>query len=348
LYLYDDYTIATTSVTITKNIKTLALTTQFGYPPVPPFDSTIVNHYGRIYYTDGALLYYTEPQRYGLQRANSFMPFDSDIQTVVSCPGVLYIGTQTAIYKINNIDGDTAPGNEPLQACGSVKWSECYDPDGISAYFMSHRGFIRATPEGLEELSYELVAMPFYAAGSMTVTELDGLKYLTFIGTGGTKNLLANAEWNTVDWGVTSTQDSGWAINLTTNAVSKYEGYNFTNLSNGYACGTDGISSLSGNADNGAAINGFVQTGKTDFTNLARVTDAYLSVDGGKLALTATTDNGWVTYKTRMTTELETLKVNMAHGAKGRYWQFKIANSSGSRVVLTDIDLTVQILNRRV
>jgi hypothetical protein len=350
LYLYGEYATNTTTVTIAKSIGTIPLETQFLFPPVPPANSTILSHYGKIYYTNGSLLYYTEPQRYGLQRAHNFFPFDSDIQTVVSCPGVLYVGTSTSLYKITNIDGEGGAQLEPLQACGSVKWSECYDPDGISAFFMSHRGFIKATPEGLTELSYESVAIPFYTAGTMTVTEDDGLKYLTFIGTGGTKNPLANTQWNIDDWGETVTQASGWAINLTTGAVSKYTGYNFTVISNGYGCSADGISTLSGSTDNDVAIAASVTSGKFSFSDAykSRVTDAYIEVDGGALTFTAETDNGSVAYKIPKTNKLETVKTNMARGAKGRLWQFTLANKTGSAAIVADTELVVEVLSRRI
>lgn len=351
LYLYGEYNTNTTTVTISKSIGTIPLETQFAYPPNPPANSTIIQHYGKIYYTDGSLLYYTEPQRYGLQRAHNFFPFDNtDIQTVVSCPGVLYVGTKVMIYKVTNIDGEGGALLEPLQDCGTVKFSEAYDPDGISAYFMSHRGFIKATPAGLQELSYEQVAIPFYTAGSMTVTELDGLKYLTFIGTGGAINPLANAKWNADDWGVTTSQDSGWAINLTTGAVSKYEDYNFNNLSNGYGCSNAGISLIGGSTDAGTGINSFVLSGKTDFgsSSLKRVTDVYNEIDGGSLTFTAITDNGSVPYVTRATTKLETVKNDMARGSKGRSWQFKLANKNGSVATVADTELVVEELSRKI
>jgi len=202
MYLYGEYPANTAEVYINRltsagAIPTIALETQFCYPPTPI--DLIVLHYGRIYYPRGGYLYWTIPGRYSLQRANSFWDFGKDIQTVVSCPGVLYIGTSETLYKVTNIDGEGGALVEELQDCGTTKGSECYDPDGVSAYFMSDRGFIKATPEGLTELSYTDVAIPHFDIGTMTVTEYDGLKYLIGTFQKGVQNPLANKDYNTAE-----------------------------------------------------------------------------------------------------------------------------------------------------
>lgn len=335
LYLYSEVNANTSTLDIAQFNSSIVLDTQFAYPPSPPANSTIIDHYGRIYYTNSELLYYTEPQRYGLQRSYNFFPFDSAIQTVVSVPGALYVGTLNALYRIVNIDGEGGAILEQLQDCASVKGSECYDPDG-NAYFMSHRGFIKATPEGLQELSYNDVAIPFYTSGSMTVTEIDGLKYLIFYGSGGTSNPLANADWLADE---TYPESSGWALNLTTGAVSKYESLSINNLNNGYVSSGTGIAQFG--ADQGGS--GYVTTGKTDFgsSKQKRVSDAFLGIDGGKCTLTVIADNATVAYETRATTKLETVKTNLAKGAKGRYWQFKIANKTNTTAIVSELEPVV-------
>jgi len=60
---------------------------------------------------------------------------------------------------------------------------------------MTSRGFIQFFSDHVEELSYDAIAMPSYSKGSSTVTENDGLKYLTFIGQDEVPNPLANSEY---------------------------------------------------------------------------------------------------------------------------------------------------------
>jgi hypothetical protein len=194
MYLYGEYAVSVAEVYIGRLtaagfLPDIKITTQFGYNPLP--QGLICAHYGRIYYTRGKRVYWTANRRYGLQFANSFWIFDSDVQTIVSVPNVLYIGTQAQLYKIVNIDGEGAPVIEELQHCGSVKGSETYAPDG-TAYFMTDRGMIRATPEGLTELTFKDNAIPLFGKGTMSVREFDGLSYLIFTGQDGVQNPLAN------------------------------------------------------------------------------------------------------------------------------------------------------------
>jgi len=194
LYLYGEYPASVNDIFISKSIHTIPLATQFGFVPAPL--DIIESHYGRIYYARGNRVYWTAARRYGLQFANSYLKFDIAVTVIVSMPNVLYIGTEKRLYRIINIDGEGAPIREALIDTGAVKGSVFYDDNGNSAYFMSHRGVIMATREGLSELTYNDVAIPFFRRGTTTITETDGLKYLVFVGQGGTQNPLADAEYN--------------------------------------------------------------------------------------------------------------------------------------------------------
>jgi len=193
MWFYGDYPASTTAITLSRKICTIPLRTQFMYPPQPM--GLVLLHFGRIHYPRGTRLYRTEPHKYGLQKANSYVQFDSEIQTVVSCPGVIYVGTLGMIYGLKNIDGDGPIRVEELQDAGSVKGTECYDPDGVSAYFVCNRGFIKATPEGLEELTYADCALPFFKTGATTVVEYNGSKYLVGTFQDGEQNPLADKEY---------------------------------------------------------------------------------------------------------------------------------------------------------
>jgi hypothetical protein len=202
MYLYAEYGADTSDVSIgrltpTGVIPTVPLQTQLGFPPAPR--GIIQSHYGRIYYARGPKLYWTAIRRFGLQFANSYWSFDSDIQVVVSCSNVLYVGTEKVLYRITNIDGDGPAIRGSELDCGAVKGSESYDPDGNNAYFMSGRGFIRATSEGLTELTYDRVAMPFFEKGSTSVIERDGIKYLIGVFQNGTQNPLADSAHNAAE-----------------------------------------------------------------------------------------------------------------------------------------------------
>jgi hypothetical protein len=142
----------------------------------------------------------------------------------------------------------------------------------------------------------------------------------------------------------------GWAMNLDTGAVSKYEGFNFNSLSGSFGCAADGIYTMGGSTDNGAAITGFVLTGVSDFgaQELKNVSDAYVSQNGGKVTLTVIADGQSIPYEMRLVTTQQTVKANLARGVKDRYWQFKLANVAGSSATVLDVDVNVQKLTRRI
>ena len=143
----------------------------------------------------------------------------------------------------------------------------------------------------------------------------------------------------------------GWAMNLTTGAISKFDNYNFNSLTMTLGADKEGIHYLYGDTDNGAAIAGLVETGKLDHDvdYLKRVTDVYLSKDGGKAKLTVSTENSTeVTYRFRSTDKLEPIKANAAKGAKGKYWQYKLENVAGSVFETDEIEVVVQPLSRRI
>jgi hypothetical protein len=353
LYLYGEYPTNTTTLDIARlanddEIPAVPLITQHCFPPVPV--GLCLAHYGRIYYVINNFVYWTEEHNYSLQRAGNYWTFDSDIQTIVSCPNVLYVGTITTIYKITNIGGDEPAINEEQQDCGTVKGSECYDPDGVAAYFMSERGIIKATPEGLQELTYENVAIPFYLSGSMTVTQQDGLKYLHFIGDVFSINPLQSASY-TEDY---QEPPSSWHLNLSTGAISNGT-LSGNSISNGYIADTNGIYTLFGSNDNGVTITGIIQTGKLDFNvetqgqgaYQKRVTDAYIAKEGGRLLLTVETENSSIGYGIRTTEKMENVKVDLALGSKGRYWQYKLQNVLGQASIVDNIELEVNVLLRR-
>jgi hypothetical protein len=142
-----------------------------------------------------------------------------------------------------------------------------------------------------------------------------------------------------------------WVLNLNTGAVSKFDNYNFNSLSGNLGANENGIFTLTGTSDNGTAIAGFIETGKKAFNKdgLCRVTDAYIGMKGGALKLTLTTENtGAIPYTTGVTTQLKTEKLNLARGAKGKYWTAKIENVAGSQAQIDEMTLLVEPIARRI
>jgi hypothetical protein len=195
-YKYDEYPAARSSITLSRKVCTIPLLTQFGYVPMP--NDILCHHYGRIYYWRGSRLYKTATRRLGVQFALQFMRFDSNGTIIASVPNMLYVGTEKRVYRVSNLDGDGAPIIEALLEVGAVKGSVTYDDAG-DAYFMTARGFVKATPEGLQELTFAQVAMPSFQKGTMTTLDHEGSRYLIGIFQDGTQSPLADSEYNAAE-----------------------------------------------------------------------------------------------------------------------------------------------------
>ena len=192
MYLYGEFSKELTDISLIKHLGNVALLTQFLFKPDPK--RSVCAHLGRIYYSSGSQLYYTEPYAYGLQKANNYFNFSSEIKTIVSLPPFLFVGTKIETYKISNIDGvdGSVPSIDALQITASVLGSECYDTDGKSAYCLTDRGFTRYSVDGtVTDISFDDCALPMYEEGTMQLTEENGLRYLTFVGKNQTTNKLA-------------------------------------------------------------------------------------------------------------------------------------------------------------
>lgn len=196
-YLYGEYAAALSDITLTRKDCTIPLMTQFSFVPMP--EDIICFHYGRIYYARGRYLYWTMTRRLGNQALRSYWTFDSNITLIATTPGVLYVGTEKRIWRITNIDvPDTAPDMSIIKETGCEKANVAYDDEKF-AYFKSYRGYMKATPDGLDELTFDDVAMPLFQRGAMTVIDNDGVRFLMGVFQDGTQNDLADSEYNTAE-----------------------------------------------------------------------------------------------------------------------------------------------------
>ena len=198
LYLYGEFAPNVSDIALVKRLCTIPLTTQFSYPPQP--NAKIIAHNGRIYYTRDNRVHYTDVHKYGSQHRNQFFRFDSTAKVIVSAPPTLYVNTENQLHQIVGIDSPEGAQLNLLQKGGCALGSEASDPDGLTDYLMSDRGFIALNAQGIVGLlSYDNVAIPAYKTGAMVVTEVDGLKYALFVGKDATANPLANKDWQAAE-----------------------------------------------------------------------------------------------------------------------------------------------------
>jgi hypothetical protein len=142
----------------------------------------------------------------------------------------------------------------------------------------------------------------------------------------------------------------GYALNLKTGALSKFDNFKFNSLSGDMGADENGIYTLTGTTDDGTPIPAFIETGTHNLGSdyLKRVSDAYIALNGGGVTLTLFTDNGTQSYVFGGTSQLKTVKRNLSLKAKGRFWKAKLANVEGSSTRIDGLDLIVDNLSRKV
>jgi hypothetical protein len=196
LYLYDEVDASATEVFIDSHQSTIRLETQFLYPPA--LTEILAAHNGRLYWADGDLLRYSEPQAYVYTKAGNWARFGADISLIVALPGALYVCADKT-YRIVNIDGEGFMQRIEVLPYGAVKGALHYDQRGESAIWQSHNGFVIANSEGLTELVADTIALPQYNNGTLTVAELDGIRQLIAVSQGGVPSSLMDKDFKAAE-----------------------------------------------------------------------------------------------------------------------------------------------------
>lgn len=150
-----------------------------------------------------------------------------------------------------------------------------------------------------------------------------------------------------------------WVVNLKTRAVTEYTGFTFNSYANFdgrvLAASGSGVFELSSaTADNTTDIDGVLRTGKHAYETsyLKRVPRVYLSYSApsGDLEVrTITSEDGRRRYLLRHNgiTEVQQRRVPVGKGPKSKYWQFELANRSGSDFELDGFIVYPQVLGVR-
>jgi hypothetical protein len=149
-----------------------------------------------------------------------------------------------------------------------------------------------------------------------------------------------------------------YVLNTENNAISEYDNFTFNSFctfkGKHLAAGANGIMLLEGNKDLSTDINAFLNIGNNDFglPNLKKISDAYFSIKGdGNYYLTVTSDDG-TPHSYPLTAvsgaKMRNLKADIGKGKKGRFFELELSNVAGADFELFDINLNVELLQRKV
>lgn len=152
---------------------------------------------------------------------------------------------------------------------------------------------------------------------------------------------------------------SGITLNTHTQAVSTYSNGAFNSLCtfNGVvlAATSTGIVALTGNTDQGVAINASLSSGVSDFKSeqFKRVLCGYVGYRAaGNMELTLITDehheNIYAIEPRQLGSDIHPTRVKFGKGVTGRYTQWQWANKAGADFQLDSLSLDVQELSRKI
>lgn len=148
----------------------------------------------------------------------------------------------------------------------------------------------------------------------------------------------------------------GWAINMETNAPSRYDEVPANSLCrfNGvtYLSCAGGIYALDGDTDAGRNIDAYFMTGQSDFDDAhnKRVFAVYSGIRAtGTMLLKAIANNGEGRYYalTGPGGAVQGSRATLGKGLEGRYWQFRVENQNGCDFEADALEFKPEILKRR-
>jgi hypothetical protein len=145
-----------------------------------------------------------------------------------------------------------------------------------------------------------------------------------------------------------------WAMNLSTKAISRYAGFDFTSyalVGNRYlATNEHGLYELYGDTDDGNPIISLIRSGIMQFTgaNFSSPDTAYLAVRGEGLIYLRIIDEKGGKYTYRVSADsMRTAKAKLGRGLRIRYFSFEL-ETVGQDFDLESIEFTPLKLTRKV
>jgi len=153
----------------------------------------------------------------------------------------------------------------------------------------------------------------------------------------------------------------GWVMNTSNAAFSEYGNYPFNSFAEiygtYYGAAEDGIYELSGDDDDGQAIDAHIKTGLIDMGThfIKDVKAAYIGFTAtGRLVLKVTASvrgerkEYWYEMKPQSSDTMREGRFTIGRGIRSKYWQFEVSNLEGEDFELDGITALYNVLSRRL
>lgn len=202
--------------------------------PLPAGDQ-LFYHNGRLCSISGGNIYYGLPWRHGYyEPLSGYVPFPADVSVAMSAQNGVYVAADKTYW----FPGDLAKLDDKVQDVlpyGAVKGSTFSAPNKSLYGWFGEKGLVLAGTNGEVEavMSDNITLTPPASGVSFIVEDADSRRVIS----------------------------CGWCVNLDTNAVTRYSGYDFNSTNGQYALNSDGLYNLLGAVD----VVGTVSLGKHNF-----------------------------------------------------------------------------------
>lgn len=202
--------------------------------PMPPGDQ-LFYHNGRLCSISSNAIYYGTPWRHGYYEPHDgYIPFPADVSIAISAQNGVYVAADKTYW----FPGDLAKLDDKVQDVlpyGAVKGSTFSAPNKSLYGWFGEKGLVLAGTNGEVEavMSDNITLTPPASGVSFIVEDADSRRVIS----------------------------CGWCVNLDTNAVTRYSGYDFNSTNGQYALNSDGLCNLLGDGD----VTGTVSLGKHNF-----------------------------------------------------------------------------------
>jgi len=282
---------------------------------------------GQLCTISGSNIYYGIPYRLGYYLpASGRIPFPDPVATVAGNQFGIYASTakQTHFFPGTQLGSVEAEAVRDPLPFGAVPGTEFNVPNKPLVGWMSDKGFVIADTQGqVEAVAADAVDFVLPASGVSTVLETRGYRRVV---------------------------SCGYVMNLGTNAVTSYTGWDFTSTSNGYGVKADGIYRLEGD---GLVENWLVDPGKINFgaENKKTLPAVYLGCSSEEpLWLRVTTPKGMVyEYQARSCSdEVEIHRVDPGRGLRENWLGLAIFSDSGTDFTLASVSFAPVASQRRI
>lgn len=290
-----------------------------------PAGSRVFFFNGRMCVVNGKTLFYGTPFRHGYyDPVEGRIDFQEDIATAIGNQDGVFITTATKTYYFAGFSlAEIEMVKNPLPY-GAIKGTEFSHPRLAKVGWMSAHGLVIAGEGGQIE--------------TPMVSRID-------VGTLPASGISAVFD----DGDAVRVVSCGWCMNLETGAATRYTGYDFTSIDNGFATKSDGLYALNDAADVVASID--MGKHKFDGEELKRMPALYLGGEfyGAMRAVIETSRQGSFEYSARSyDSDLRIQRVDPGKGLKDNWYRIGLHNSNGFDFTLSSVSPATINSERRI